>query len=71
MNIPTVANTNIGQKDAALKNNTPFRSRIYKINNTLVDHLEDLDIVMPMCNLLEYSDNYSIASGSLWNHYRN
>ena len=25
---------------------------------------------MPMCNLLEYSDNYSVTSGSLWNYYR-
>ena len=31
---------------------------------------EDLDIVMPMYNLLEYSDNYSMILGSLWNHYR-
>ena len=41
-----------------------------KINKTLIDTAEDLDIVMPMHNLLEYSDNYSTASGSLWNYYR-
>ena len=41
-----------------------------KINNTYIDNAEDLDIVMPMYNLLEYSDNYSITSGSLWNYYR-
>ena len=34
------------------------------------DNAEDLDIVMPMYNLLEYSDNYSMTSGSLWNLYR-
>ena len=33
-------------------------------------HAEDLDIVIPMYNLLEYSDNYSMTSGSLWNYYR-
>ena len=33
-------------------------------------HAEDLGIVMPMYNLLEYSGNYSIISGSLWNYFR-
>ena len=36
----------------------------------LLSNAEDLDIVMPMYNLLEYSDNYSKTSGSLWNDYR-
>ena len=39
-------------------------------NNTFIDNAEDLDIVMPIYNLLEYSDNYSMTSGSLWNYYR-
>ena len=47
-----------------------FRPGISKINNTFIDNAEDLDIVMPMYNLLEYSDNYSITSRSLWNFYR-
>ena len=34
------------------------------------ENAEDFDIVMPIYNLLEYSDNYSITSGSLWNYYR-
>ena len=46
------------------KNNVPFRSCISKINSTLIDNAEDLDIVMPMCNLLEYSQNYFMTSGS-------
>ena len=41
-----------------------------KINNTFIDNAEDLDIVMPKYNLLEYSDNYSMTSGNLWNYYR-
>ena len=41
-----------------------------KIINTFIDNAEDLDIVTPMYNLLEYSDNYSMISGSLWNYYR-
>ena len=41
-----------------------------KFINTLTDNAEDLDIVMPMYNLIEYSKNYSKASGSLWNYYK-
>ena len=52
------------------KNNAPFCSCLSKINNTLIDNAEDLDIVMQMYNLLEHSDNYSVTSGSLWNYYR-
>ena len=47
-----------------------FRSCISKINNTFIDNAEELDIVMPMYNLLEYSDNHSMTSGSLWNYCR-
>ena len=36
----------------------------------MIDNAEDLDIVMPMYNLLKYSQNYSMTSGSLWNYYR-
>ena len=35
-----------------------------------LDNVEDLNIAMPMYNLLEYSDNYSMTSGSFWNYYR-
>ena len=41
-----------------------------KNNSTYIDNAEDLDIAMPMYNLLEYSDNYSKTSRSLWNYYR-
>ena len=57
-------------KKLIFKNNAPFRSCISKIDNTFIDNAEDLDIVMPMYDLLEYSDNFSITSGSLWNYYR-
>ena len=52
------------------KNNTPFTNCILKINNVLIDNAEDLDVVMPMYNLLEYSKNYRKTTGSLWNYYR-
>ena len=42
-------------KKLAFKNNAPFVSCILKINNALIDNAEDLDIVMPMYNLTEYS----------------
>ena len=50
--------------------NAPFISCISKINNTLIDNAEYLDVVMPMYNLIEYSKNYRKATGSLWNYYR-
>ena len=54
----------------AFKNNAPFTNCISKINNALIDIAEDLDIVMPMYNLLEYSKHYSKTTGSLWNYYK-
>ena len=57
-------------KKLTFKKNTPFRSYILKINNKLIENAEDLDIVMSMYNLVEYSNNYSMASGSLWNYYK-
>ena len=43
---------------------------ISKINGIKIDNAEDLDVVMPMYNLLEYSKNYRNTTGSLWNYYR-
>ena len=57
-------------KKLAFKNNAPFTSCISKINNTLIDNAKDLDIVIPMYNLLEYSKEYRKTTGSLWNYYR-
>ena len=52
------------------KNNAPFINCISKINDIKLDNAEDLDVVMPMYNLLEYSKNYRKTTGSLWNYYR-
>ena len=41
-----------------------------KINNTFIDCAGDLDILLPVYNLLEYSDNYFMTSVSLWNYHR-
>ena len=52
------------------KNCAPFEDCRTGINNTSVDYANFLDITMPMYNLIEYSDNYSDTSGSLWNFKR-
>ena len=53
-----------------LKNNAPFASCITRINSELIEDADDLDIVMSMYNLLEYSKNYRKTIGSLYNYYR-
>ena len=53
-----------------LKNNAPFVSCITRINGKLIKDADDLDIVMPMYNLLEHSKNYRKTIGSLYNYYR-
>ena len=57
-------------KEVAFKNNAPFINCISKINGLNIDNAEDLDVIMPMYNLLEYSKNYRKTTGSLWNYYR-
>ena len=71
----TVNNTAAGGADAnntnkkvIFKNCAPFTDCISKINNTQVDNGKYIDIVMPMYNLIGYSDNYSKTSGSLWQY---
>ena len=53
-----------------LKNNAAFINGTSKINGVKIDNAEDLDVVMPMYNLLEYSKNYRKTTGSLWIYYR-
>ena len=53
-----------------LKNNAPFVSCITRINGELIEDADDLDIVMSMYNLLEYSKNYRKTIVSLFNYYR-
>ena len=52
------------------KNCTPFTNCISEINNTQVDNAKDIDIVMIVYNLIEYSDDYAKTSGSLWQYFR-
>ena len=53
-----------------LKNNAPFISCITRINGELIEDADDLHVVMPTYNLLEYSKNYRKTTGSLYNYYR-
>ena len=57
-------------KGVIFKNCAPFTKCISRINGTDIDNARDIDIVMPMYNLIEYSDNYSKTSGSLWQYDR-
>ena len=57
-------------KSVASKNNAPYINCIWKINGGKIDNAEDLDVVMLMYNLREYSKNYRKTTGSLPNYYR-
>ena len=65
----TVPVSNANTK-AAFKNCAPFEEFRTEINETFVDNAENTNIAMPMYNLIEYSDNYSDTSGSLWQFKR-
>ena len=62
------ANANNTDKKEIFKNCTPFTNCISEINNTQEDNAKDIDIVITMYNLIEYSDNYAKTSGSLWQY---
>ena len=59
------ANTNI-----VFRNCAPFTKCVTDINDEHFDHADNPDIVMPMYNLIEYSDNYSDTSGSLMEYLK-
>ena len=80
--IGTITITGAGDNDAAkrtdkrnkgliFKNCEPFTNCISEINNNQIDNAKEIDVVMPMYNLIEYSDNYSKTCGGLWQYYRN
>ena len=65
------ANDNaFGEKKLVFKSNAPFINSVSKINDVKIDNAEDLDVLMLMYNLLEYSKNHEKTTGSLWNYYR-
>ena len=48
------------------RNYAPFTNCISEINNTQIDNAKDVDVVTPMYNLIEYSNNYLKTLGNLW-----
>ena len=54
----------------AFKNCAAFTKCITDINDDHANNADNLDIIMPMYNLIEYGDNYSDTSGSLWQFKR-
>ena len=64
------AATNNTNKKVIFKNCAPFTNCISEINNTQIDNAKDIDIVMPMYNFIEYSDNYAKTTRSLWQYCR-
>ena len=59
---------NNANKKVIFKNIVPFTDCIRKVNNREVDNAKDIDIVMPIYNLIEYSNNYLKTCGSLWQY---
>ena len=57
-------------KGVIFKNCAPFINCKTEINNAEIDNAKDVDIVMSMYNLIKYKDNFSKASGSLWQYYK-
>ena len=67
----TAAAPNNANKKVIFKNCAPFTNYISRINNTQIDDAHDMYVVMPLYNLIEYSDNYSKTSAILWQYCRN
>ena len=65
----TEANPNNGNKELVFKNCAHFTDCVSEINNTQINTAENIDVVIPIYNLIKYSDNYSKTSGRLWQYY--
>ena len=70
ISIRTQAPSNNRNKNVILKKCAPLTDFISEINNKEIDHAKGINVVMPVYNLTEYSDNYSKIYGSLWQYYR-
>ena len=69
-NTETAAAPNNRNKKVIFKNCAPFTECISEINNKEIDRAKDVDVVISMYNLIEYSDKYLKTSGSLWQYYK-
>ena len=66
----TGAAANNNHKQVIFKNYAQLTDSISEINNTQIDHAKDVDVVMSMYSLIEYSKNYLKTSANLWQYYR-
>ena len=57
-------------KGRIFRNCAAFTNCKTEIDNIEIDNAKDTDTVMPMYNLIQYSENYSRTSGSLWKYYK-
>ena len=57
-------------KGVICKNCAPFTDCVSEINNTQIDNAKYIDVIIPMYNLIKYSDNYSKTLGGLWYYYK-
>ena len=64
------AAANNANKNLIIEGSASFTDCISEVNNIVVDNAKDIDVVIPMYNLIEYNDNYSKTSRSLWQYYR-
>ena len=62
-------NNNVYNRKVSLKHSAPFFNFIFKINNKLTEDAQDLDVLIPLYNLLYYSKNFRKTAGSFWNYY--
>ena len=60
---------NVYNRKVSFKNSAPFFNCTLRINSQLIEHAQDLDIVIPMYNLLYYSKDFRNTTGSFWNYY--
>ena len=67
---PPAAKPNNNDKEVVFKNCAPFTDCIREIGNAQIDNAKDIDIVMPMYNLIEHCNNQEKTLGSLWQYYR-
>ena len=64
------ATPNNAATQVVFKNCAPFEKCRTEINKTFIDEADFINITIPMYNLIEYSDNYSDTTGSLWQFKR-
>ena len=69
-NTGTAAAPNNRNKKVIFKNCAPFTECISEINNKEIDRAKDVDVVISLYNLIEYSDKYLKTSESLWQYYK-